>query len=252
MSTGPLFLYENRLNDAVPVASSTAAGNYDVLNLRDLRDFTFWKPNALPATVTEDCGSAKFVDYFSVYGHNLGTSGSTIELRKSTDNFAANDVLVDTFTPADDKPILRLIASQSSRYWRARITGGVASALAIVQFGVRLEVPVVGPREGFDPTGRVIRSTQNRSVKGRALGQVIDARIWSQKVVFENVTWTWVRNTWKVAAELTLESQPFLFNWNPDTYPAETYHALLDGSWETPHRAGGYTDLNVPLVGLIP
>lgn len=249
--TGPLFLYDSRLADAVPVASSTAAG-FDVLNLRDLRDFTFWKPTALPATITVDCGSAKFVDSFAVYAHNLGSTGCTIEVRKSTDNFGANDVLVDTNTPTDDKPILRLIASQSSRYWRLRITTGALPTLAMAILGNRLEVPVIGPKESFDPLGRTIRSTQNRSVKGRALGQVLDARVWNQNVVFELVTWTWLRTVWQAAAELSLEVQPFLFAWNPDAYPKEVWHTIIDGQWNTPHRAGGYTDLTVPLAGVMP
>jgi hypothetical protein len=250
MATGPLFLYESRLNDAVPVASTTAAG-YDVLNLRDARPYSFWKPTALPATVTVDCGSAKFVDYFAVYGHDLFATGCTIELRKSTDNFAANDVLVDTHTPADNLPILRLISSTSSRYWRIRIITGTAPTIAIAMFGVRLEVPS-GVREGFDPVGRTVKSQYNRSNAGHPLGKVLQYREWKEKLTFELVTWTWVRNTFKAAAEAWLEVEPFLFAWNADTYPKETYLVAMDQEWTTPHKAGALCDLMVPVTGLIP
>src|SRR3954464_7747325 len=100
----PKFLYDNRFNDAVPVASTTAAGDFNVLNLLDFRPYTWWKPTALPATVTIDSGSAKAADFAMIYGHDLFTQGATLEIRKSTDNFAANDVLVATKTPTSNDP----------------------------------------------------------------------------------------------------------------------------------------------------
>jgi hypothetical protein len=248
---GPLALYESRLRDAVPVASSTAAG-FDVLNLRDLRDFTWWKPNALPATVTVDCGSAKSADYLSIYGHELGSKGCTVEVRKSTDNFVANDVLVDTHAPTDDKPILRLFTSTSSRYWRIRILNGTAPAIAIALLGLRLEFPVLGLQQGFDPLGNAIKSQTNRSIAGHALGKVLNYREWKAQLTFELVSWTWVRDTWKVAAEVWLDSEPWLFAWNPDSYPKETYHVVTDDKWDTPHRSGSFCALQVPVTGLIP
>lgn len=250
---GPLVLYESRLNDATPVASSTAAG-FDVLNLRDLRDFTFWKPSALPATVTVDCGSSKAADYLAVYNHNLGSKGCTIEVRRSTDNFAANDVLVDTHAPADDKPFVRLFSSVSSRYWRIRILNGSAPTLAIALLGARLEIPSTsGIREGFDPIGRELVTQINRSNMGRALGNVVSWRRWRASLFFELVSWSWVRDSWQPAAEAWLESEPWLFAWNPDSYPKELRHVTMDASgWDAPHRAGSLTDLQVAVTGVMP
>jgi hypothetical protein len=248
---GPLVLHDNRLRDAVPVASSTAAG-FDVLNLRDMRDFTWWKPAALPATVTVDSGSAKNADSLAIYGHELGSKGVTVELRKSTDNFAANDVLVDTHAPTDDKPILRTFTSTSSRYWRIRVLNGTAPAIAIALPGVKLEIPTGGMEQPFDPIGRNLKSQYNRSIAGRGLGKVINYREWKARLEFKHLTWTWVRDTWRSAAELWLESEPWLFAWNPDSYPKETYHVAIDGEWDAPHRSGSRCDLRVPVVGLIP
>ncbi|HKQ24084.1 MAG TPA: hypothetical protein VJT81_06545 [Burkholderiales bacterium] len=251
MATGPLVLYENRLRDAVPVASSTAAG-FDVLNLRDLRDYTFWKPSAIPATVTVDCLTSKSADYLAVYGHDLFTTGCTIEVRKSTDNFVANDVLVATHTPTDNQPILVMFTSTASRYWRIRVLTGTAPSIAIALVGIRLEIPA-GVREGFDPIGRELVGQMNRSNAGRALGRVLNWRRWKTTLHFELVTWTWVRDTWKVAAEAWLESEPWLFCWHPDTYPKETRHISMDDAgWDTQHRAGSYCDLVVPVTGVMP
>lgn len=250
MPTGPLFCYDNRLLDAVPVASSTAAG-FDVLNLRDARAYTFWKPAAMPATVTVDCGSSKTADSLAVYGHNLFTTGCTIEVRKSTDNFAANDVLVATHTPTDDKQFVVQFTSTSSRYWRLRVLTGSAPTIAIAMIGNKLEVPA-GVREGFDPIGRQEISQFNRSVKGHALGIVTEFAEWTEDLTFELVTWSWVRDTWVPAWEAWLRSEPFIFAWNPDTYPKESYLIVRTAGFKTPHKAGSYTDLSLQVTGVIP
>ena len=242
-------LYESRLNDATPAASTTAAG-YDVLNLRDGRPYTFWQPTAIPATVTVDCATTKAADYCVIYSHNLGTKGCVVEVRKSTDNFAANDVLVATATPTDDKPLLILFTSTTSRYWRLKFTTGTVPTLAIAMLGNRLEVPA-GITEGFDPVGRTVKSQYNRSNAGNPLGKVIQYREWKERLRFELLTWDWVRTTFKPAAEAWLESDPWLFSWNPDTYPKETYLVAIDGQWDTPHRAGTYCDLAIPVTGLM-
>ena len=59
----PAILYDNRLADAAPAASDTAAGDFDVANLADWRPFTWWRPATMPATVTVDSGAAAPVDY---------------------------------------------------------------------------------------------------------------------------------------------------------------------------------------------
>lgn len=251
--TGSVILYESRLNDATPAASSVASG-FDVLNLRDLRDYTFWKPTALPATVTVNHGAAKTFDYLAIYNHNLGSLGCTVELRRSTDNFVANDVLVATHTPTDDEPILLLFAQQNFQYSRLRITGPAAPTIAIALWGNKLEIPSnPNIREGFDPLGRAIKSAINRSNTGRALGRVINWREWKQTLIFELVTWTWLRSTWLPAAKAWLESEPWLFCWNPDLYPKETYHVTMDeAGWDGPHKASSQADLTVPVTGRIP
>jgi len=93
MSDYPKILHDNRLDDAAPVASTTAE-DYDVLNLRDWRPYTWWKPTALPATVTVDCGMARAADYAYINGHNLVSSHAAIEVRGSSDNFVTSDVRI--------------------------------------------------------------------------------------------------------------------------------------------------------------
>lgn len=244
----PKFLYDNRFADATPVASSTAAG-YAVANLLDWKRFTWWQPTVLPATITVDCASAQAADYCVVFGHDLAAQGATLEVRGSTDNFAASDVLVATVTPTSDKPILLTWASVSYRYWRIRITGSTVPSLAIVAVGAALEMPAYLD-EGFDPTRSKAEGEVNRSVRGHALGRVSEFRSWSQGVKFSFVEWDWIRDTWRPAWQAHLEGTPFGFAWDGGDHADEVYLVESDGEYQTPHRAGSYADLSLELMGV--
>jgi hypothetical protein len=118
----PKILYDNRFRDAVPVASTTAAGTL-ARNVADARPYTWWKPTALPATLTVDCDTAKAADTACIVAHNLASMGCDVQIRGSTDGFSASDVLVASVTPSTDGPVWSAFASVSYRYWRLRIDG---------------------------------------------------------------------------------------------------------------------------------
>lgn len=243
----PKILHENRLDDATPVASTTADG-FNVLNLRDFRPYTKWKPTALPATVTVDSVTAKAVDYWTIHGHDLFTQAATIELRGSTDNFAASDVLVDSITPTSNNMIVRLIGSVSYRYWRLRITGTTMPTIAIASLGVALNVPSY-MASGFDPIGRTIKGQYNRSELGHPLGRTVKYEEWEETLKFETLTWAWIRDTWLPAWRAHVRDDPFIFVWNPLT-PNEAYLVAVKDKFSTPHKPGSYADLSFEVSGV--
>jgi len=241
-------LFESRFNDATPAASSTATG-FDVLNLIDYRSFSWWKPASMPATITVDCGSAQAADYCAIWGHDLNATGCELEVRGSTDNFAASDVLVASVTPADDKPVYLPFVSASYRYWRITVKTGTPPTIAIALLGVRLSIPS-GVPAGFDPIGRDSVERYNRSVNGHPLGKVIEFEEWQQAITFELLSWAWIRSTWLPAWSAHLRAEPFLFAWHPDSYASELHLCSVDGKFTTPHSAGALCSLTVPLTGL--
>lgn len=245
----PKIYHDNRLDDGTPAASTTAAGT-SVLNLRDFRPYSWWSPTALPATVTVDCASAKAVDYWAIYGHNLGTKGATIELRGSTDNFSASDVLVDSLAPSSDAPFVRLINSTSCRYWRLRITGASAPSIAIASFGVALDLPS-GLQSGFDPLGRTIKGQYNRSELGHPLGRTVRYEEWSESISLELVTADWARTYWLAAWNAHLRDDPFIFSWDPLGHPAEVYLVAVKDKFTAAHKPGGYVDIRFDVLGLV-
>jgi len=247
----PKILHDNRLDDGTPSASSTASGDYSVLNLRDFRPYTWWKPTALPATVTVDCGSAREASYWAVYGHDLFARACTIELRASTDNFAASNVLVDSLTPASDDPFVRYFTSASYRYWRLNITGGASMpSLAIAAIGAELDIPAY-LSSGFDPLGRMIKGQYNRSESGHPLGRTVKFEEWAESLRFELVTWAWVRASWLPAWRAHVRDEPFIFSWDPSGHPAEVVLVAVKDQFKTPHKPGSYTDLSFDVLGVV-
>jgi len=246
----PAILYDNRLADATPVVSDTAAGDFDVLNLIDWRAFSFWKPATMPATVTVDSGAAAAADYCLIYGHDLGTQGATVEVRGSTDNFVASNVLIDSATPTDDKPLL-LIFTSSYRYWRLRFTGANAPSIAIAAIGSMLRLPKYLP-VSFDPLGRKPVGQVNNSADGHALGSIVNYEQWAADIQQRSVDWAWVRDTFEPAWKAHLLGRPFGFAWNPETCPTETYLVSRHGGFEAPHKNGQYADFKLPVIGRYP
>ncbi|MDJ0513088.1 MAG: hypothetical protein QNJ62_06560 [Methyloceanibacter sp.] len=116
----PAFLYDNRLDDGTPVASTTETG-FDVLNLRDWKPYTFWKPTAVPATVTVDAGVPRPTDYALLWGHNLYSSNVRFDVEHSSDNFVA-DTTTLSYSAESDKPLAVYFTEVTKRYWRLALS----------------------------------------------------------------------------------------------------------------------------------
>lgn len=247
----PKFLYDNRLADAVPVASSTAVGDFNVQNLTAWRPYLWWQPAAMPATVTVDCGAPKPADYALLYGHNLFSKAATVEIRGSTDNFAASDVLVATSAPASDLPVLLTFVSVSFRYWRVRVTGANAPSLAIAAIGAALVAPVY--LEGtFNPIDRNVEGATNRNENGHPLGRVVYFETWKTTLQLPNVTWTWARNSFLPVWKSTLRGQPFGFIWDSDLFPEDVRLVQGGDKVSIPHRSGSLCDVQFDVQGVAP
>ena len=245
----PRIYYDSRFEDGALAASTTAAG-YAADNVRDWRPYTWWKPTALPATLTVDCGSATAADYALVYGHDLATQGTTLEVRGSTDNFSASNVLVASVTPTTDAPILLHFTAVSYRYWRLRITGSTMPSLAIAAIGSRMELPGYLGLD-FDPTTRRVVAQSNRNADGQPLGKIIEYTEQRRRLTLRRVTWAWLRNTFLPAWRTHLRSAPFVFAWNV-AYDASNVTLVVAGDdLATPHQPGQFAEVSFDIVGAV-
>lgn len=73
--------------------------------------------------ITIDLLTAKNVDVCSIHLHNIDSGVTAIQLRSSTDNFAASDTLEATFTKRDPAFYVRLPTPVNRRYWRVKFVG---------------------------------------------------------------------------------------------------------------------------------
>jgi hypothetical protein len=242
----PKFLYDSRFDDATPVASSTAAGDFNVLNLRDWRAYTWWKPASIPATVTVDSGSAKARDFLLVYGE-----AGTYEARGSTDNFSASNVLLATAVLS--APGLKLVpfASASHRYTRLTIPSGTAPAVAIAVIGAALEAPVFLEGE-FSPIDREVVGQSNANENGHPLGSIVYFEEWSERILLPNVSWSWARDTFVPAWKAHLRGTPFGFVWEADLFPEDVRIVRGGKRLRAPHRAGSLADVELEVMGVVP
>lgn len=244
----PVLIWDNRFADATPAASSTESGA--AINLADFRPYTSWKPSALPATLTVDCGSAKSADSLSVFNHNLFSSGITVAVRASTDNFSASDVLVDSFEPTSDDAFVRTFASASYRYWRLSLSGSSAPTLSIAALGMLLEFPKSMPR-GFDPLMRKSFQQTNVSEDGLPLGKAIMFEQWSETLSFHNLLSTWVRGTFLPIWKSHLVKNPFLFVFDLTNNPDEIYLVESGDMVNMPHsNSKTYMALSFAIKGV--
>lgn len=123
--------------------------------------------------VTIDLGSAQAATAAIIFEHTLTAGDSAIQLRKSTDNFAADDVLVGTFVFSAAAMVLTF-SSASSRYWRVKFTksaAGVSRDIARIFIGNYADIPLDGDGFGAEPKSL---SNTDRSEGGQTFSTIRD------------------------------------------------------------------------------
>ncbi len=250
---GIAFCYENLAETASLVTASSEATGFDKENAYDRRTDDWWKPTAGgTSTLTFDLGSAKPVDYGAFYAHDLHTQGATIELRYSTDNFAADDNLAATSTPTTSAPVIKVFTSLSKRYWQWKITGASnAQVLGVVSFGARLDSPD-GPTPGFQPPtfARTPDIMTNRAERGAIVGRRMNRRGVKFKVDLALLTTAWVRANWP-AFQDHFEIKPFFLLWDAANYPDEAVYCWTDKRVPAPSYSHAmFMKISMPLLGV--
>lgn len=131
--------------------------------------------------ITFDLGSARKADLLTIHGHNLTTGITAIELRYSTDNFAADNNLAAKIVPLYKRSSMYVYVPGgfTKRYWRVVFIGTNGSAIWIGEMslssplalaakplpGVRVEhketharhTTATGRREVFEKTAWEVR-----------------------------------------------------------------------------------------------
>jgi hypothetical protein len=114
------------------MSSSSENSKFPAENVHDTIPGIPFKFNAAAADdqITVDLGSSKQVTFCSVHGHNIDTGVTAIQLRKSSDNFSANDVLVKAMTKATPS-FYDASFDETERYWRLKFVGTNGDPISI-------------------------------------------------------------------------------------------------------------------------
>jgi hypothetical protein len=249
----PSILYDNLFLLGTPVATDTAAG-YNVLNVTDLKDHTFWKAASSGIKyITIDCGSAKSADCLGLYAHNLDSAqaNGSVSVESSINNTDWTQRLAP-FIPQAGASV-KIFTSASARYWRVKIvTASVAAQIGVILLGVRLnmeypqEAPVSYLNEG-------IKGLTEESVAGNFLGAVLENFPINLSANFKNFTSAWYNASflpfWNNHAK---RLKPFFYCHDLDNYPNDNYFVRCTGeSIMNPTRsmAGRIDDFTLTMRG---
>lgn len=210
--------YKTICTAANVTASSQAAGfpAEDAVNI-----FTneFWMPTALPATWTVDAGYGADTDYIGIAAHTLGTSSCGLTIEYSTDNSTWTEL--NSFLPADNRPIMLLYGTVTARWWRFTLTGSTIPRIGVIYIGESLQMqrPIYG---GHSPLTLNRQTTIYNQISeaGQFTARSIIRQGNGATFDWKHLTADWYRQYFDpfVLAARTL---PFFIAWRPGTFPEE-------------------------------
>ncbi|MBT9175484.1 MAG: hypothetical protein DDT22_01163 [candidate division WS2 bacterium] len=241
----PIILFNNRFDDGIPVATSTAAGS-SVLNIRDGRTYTFWQAATAGTNfITVDCGIPRITDCLAVIGHNLRAAGAIISVESSVDNITWTTRIAG-FTPPSNRAFLRtFFPPVTERHWRIRIvTAAVPPVLAVVYLGHRITFPFP-PDAPFIPCREFVEAETSIGKTGHILGSVIRYKPIQIFARFSNLTRTWIAENfmffWNTHAS---NLRPFFWAWDITAFPDMVFYVTInkETSFEMPMSVLSFID----------
>ena len=235
----PHFLYDNVLRGITPTFSGTTLSGKTPANAVDWKDFSYFEADSgnLDYVVTEDTT----IDAVSLYVATFtGTGAQSIELQYesapatftslSTTASAGGVLTLTEFTP---------VTVLTGRTIRFVITVGTGSLLirqlvvgeVLIAEQGQFKTVTVPTLLGGIKTSNVISG--NGSVLGRSIKRVERMG----KIDIENLTPSWVRSTFEPFAYHAAKF-PFIYAWNPTTYPNEIAFTVVEKSITPPNHNG--------------
>lgn len=220
MVAAPIFFFEDKVAEASTVTASSEATDFDVERLNVFTPQVRWRATGdTSETVTIDLGAAEELDCAALVGHNF-TSGVTLTIRGSTDNFSASDVSVATLTYRAGI-IFGTWTAVSYRYWRL-VIADASNPDTYVELGRFLIGSKHQPSQGFVPGGSSGEQDPSRihvAMNGVETS-VTRPRRETRSETFPLFTTT-EHDAWVTFRDYVGTSKPFVVAWDPDNRPNE-------------------------------
>lgn len=217
----PSVLFGNVFAQGALVASSAAADGF-AANALGPQTFDFWKPTAMPATLTVTLAAAATVDALALVAHDLAARAVAVTLAYSVTD-VSGFLTVGTFTPPDADTNLLLFPAVTGRRFRLSLAGATAPAIGVAMLGRRLVFPadVQPPYRPLALSGRVdVIGAQ--SLSGQHLGNRWRRRAASGAVNLSAMPRDWFDGADALAfADHYNTGKPFVWSADPAGLPRD-------------------------------
>lgn len=244
-------LYNNVLRDATTTTySGSETTGFEKENAIDFFDWTLFRTSSGSTDLDFTMGANTDLDSFSIYTKTHTTS-NTIALKYESG--VSSFTTLQTYTATSGKLTMdsfNSVTVSSGRRIRISFTGGSVDVRQLWA-GEYMEMERgqwVGATSPVLNQG--IKVTNSISVNGSFLGRSIKRNERSGKISLEHLTQAWVRSTWEPFTAHCAK-RPFIFQWNPDTYPDEIGFCFAE-SIQAPQNAGNsYMSVEMPIRMLV-
>lgn len=236
-STGALFVGVNYAAASAFTGDITLFRNFDyAITAADILDIYNKEKNyfkafgTLPETLIST--SATTADYFAMYAHDFGGTGSSVVLQYSDDDSTWTDAFPPIY-PADSKPIFKPFTRSSHKYWRAYIDGAVQK-IGVCMFGKATEFER-GLTSGYQAITLASENMpiNSESANGNFLGRSNKVVPIKGTLAIKSASSGWIRYNWpSILADL--ENKPFVALPHPELYPDEAAFCWSDGDIKAP------------------
>lgn len=231
--------YDNRVTINNVTADSEQAA-FPASNMAHPETTNRWKSSDASAVqyVTVTLGGST-VDYIGIAGHNFGSGACALVLQGQAAQAGAWTDLVASFSPANDKPILKIFTTAVYNALRLKIIpSGTKPILAVLYVGkIMLLSRNIYVGHTPIPYGRIVEAVSGFSESGQFLGRIIRGTTYQSSVSIKNITPTWYRETFEgfVAAAT---SAPFFYAWRLNDYANEIGYCWIKGGVPQPQNTG--------------
>lgn len=225
-------LYDNIFNQAGAITSYTHEVDNSGPFAHDMLLYDSWLHNrsiGTPGISTILSGSYE-VDSWAVFGHNLGSNGSTLLLSRYD---GGAWTAVDTFTPTDDSPIFRRFTPVSDTQFSInQIDTDPTNRIYHIAIGKALQLKPLNT--GFrPPMYEQFRAKNSVNNQGVLLGRSVSKVARDLSIRQSAITTAELYSDFKPWLDHAAK-WPFLFCWNYGDYPGDTVFCWADASGPEP------------------
>lgn len=138
----PFILRYNNFLFGNITATDTASG-YDINNIRDWRDYTYWVAASHGTKYITLDGSGNYKgNTLGIAGHNLGTAAAKVTIDYYKESTGTWETALSEFDVTSDKPLVKTFTEQEAYDWRIKIvTASIAPRIGVLMLSQRTEFP---------------------------------------------------------------------------------------------------------------